>query len=111
LKKKNAKYYGIREQLENDIRISRPQLGLKADYKNSRSAAIQLFCISCMGGSRSDAAKCTSYVCPLWPLEFKSSRGNRPENVVPSREQYETMIGDSVSDKQREAGRRLAKNE
>lgn len=94
--------------MENEVRVTRPQLGLKADHKNSRSAAIQLFCIACMGGNRSDAASCTSYQCPLWPLEFKKTRGERPEGEVPTEEQYETLIDSTVSKKQREAGRKLA---
>lgn len=93
--------------VENDVRVARPNLGLKADHQNSRSAAIQLFCISCMGGNRKDAAECKSYNCPLWPLEFKSSRGKRPEGIVPTEEQYQKLIDATVTDAKREAGRKL----
>ena len=94
--------------MENEVRLTRPQLGLKADHKNSRSAGIELFCIGCMGGSKSDAAKCPTHSCPLWGLEFKKTRGSRPEGHVPTEAQYQEMIDATVSTKQREAGRKLA---
>lgn len=94
--------------MENEIRLTRPHLALKADHQNSRSAAIQMFCITCLGGNRSDAAQCKIYACPLWALEFKKTRGERPEGEVPTEKQYKDMIAASVSPKQREAGKKLA---
>ena len=104
---KYLKKHNLPGTVENDVRVARPNLGLKADHQNSRSAAIQLFCISCMGGNRKDAAECKSYNCPLWALEFKSTRGKRPEGSVPTEKQYEELIDSTVSDAKREAGRKL----
>jgi hypothetical protein len=103
------KKLGLSHTVENEVRVKRPQLCFKADYGKSRSAAIQMFCIICMGDNRTDAAHCKSYDCPLWSLEFKKTRGLRPKGYVPTEEQYQDMTNASVSDKQREAGKRLAK--
>lgn len=96
----------LRPCLENEVRISRPQLGQKADYCGSRTAAIQIFCLSCMGGSRSDVVACQSYSCPLWQFRPGSKKGVRPAGI-PTTDQYKALIDASVSDKQREAGRKL----
>ena len=63
-----------------------------------------------MGGSRADAAVCNLYTCHLWPLEFKKTRGERPQGQVPTEKQYDEMIEASVSPQQREAGRKLAED-
>jgi hypothetical protein len=107
---KTEKYlqkHNLPQTVENDVRVARPNLGLKADHKNSRSAAIQLFCISCMGGSRKDAAECKSYDCPLWALEFKATRGERPAGIVPTEKQYEELIESTISQAKRDAGKKL----
>ena len=103
--KKTAKY-NLRPCLENDMRMARPQLGLKADYCGSRTAAIQLFCLTCMGGSRNDVVACQSFSCPLWQFRPGSKKSEKPLGI-PSEPQYKEVIDASVSDKQREAGRRL----
>jgi hypothetical protein len=97
---------GIRQCVENEVRVARPQLGCKADYSGSRTAAIHTFCLSCMGGNRADVVACQSFVCPLWQFRPGSEKGTRPPGI-PTREQYQTMINASVSDAQREAGRKL----
>jgi len=33
---------------ENDVRVKNPKDGFKADYEGSRSAAIEIFCTSCL---------------------------------------------------------------
>lgn len=103
--KKVAKY-NLRPCLENEMRVSRPQLGNKADYGGGRAAAIQLFCLSCMGGSRADVVACGSYSCPLWQFRPGGKKGKQPPGI-PTEAQYKEMIDASVSDKQREAGKKL----
>jgi hypothetical protein len=98
--------YNLKPRLENEMRVSRPQLGKKADYAGSRTAAIQLFCLSCMGGCRADVVACASYSCPLWQFRPGGKKGVRPAGI-PTAEQYDEMIDDSVSAKQRAAGRKL----
>lgn len=103
--KKIAKL-NLRPCLENEVRVSRPQLGQKADYCGGRKAAIQLFCLSCVGGIRADVVACQSFSCPLWQFRPGSKKGVRPPGI-PTDTQYQEMIDASVSDKQREAGRKL----
>jgi len=102
--------YNLTNRLENEMRVSYPQRGLKADYQGSRTAAIQLFCLSCMGGCRADVVACTSKSCPLWQFRPGGKKGVRPPGI-PSEADYSEMIDDSVSDKQREAGRKLRKED
>jgi hypothetical protein len=103
--KKIAKY-GLRQCVENEVRVTRPQLGHKADYCGSRTAAIHTFCLTCMGGSRADVVACQSSSCPLWQFRPGGKKGVRPPGI-PTKEQYKEMIDASVSDAQREAGKKL----
>ena len=103
--KKVAKY-NLRPCLENEMRMARPQLGHKADYCGSRTAAIHLMCLACMGGSRSEVVACQSFSCPLWQFRPGGKKGVRPTGL-PTEDQYKHLIDASVSDKQREAGRKL----
>lgn len=103
---KRIQKYNLRQCVENEVRVMRPQLGNKADYGGSRTAAIHSFCLSCMGGSRADVVECKSYSCPLWQFRPGSTKGTRPPGI-PTREQYKEMIDASVSKAQREAGRKL----
>jgi hypothetical protein len=59
-----------------------------------------------MGGNRSDVVACKSYSCPLWQFRPGGKKGVQPPGI-PTAEQYKTLINAKVSDKQREAGRRL----
>lgn len=43
---------------------------LRERSRESRSSAVRLFCIDCMGGSRGDARSCDSRECALWPHAF-----------------------------------------
>ena len=103
--KKIAKYQ-LSQRVENEVRVSRPQLGYKADYCGSRTAAIQAFCLSCMGGSRNDVVACISFSCPLWQFRPGGKKGVQPPGI-PSEAQYKEMINANVSAKQRAAGRKL----
>jgi len=44
----------------------------------TRSAAIKLFCIECMGGSRKDAANCETQDCFLWKFRPGQSMPQTP---------------------------------
>lgn len=103
---KKIKKYQLSPRVENEVRVSRPQLGYKADYCGSRTAAIQVFCLSCMGGSRNDVVACQSFSCPLWQFRPGGKKGILPPGI-PSEAQYQEMIDASVSDAQREAGKKL----
>lgn len=102
--------YNLSPRVENEVRVSRPQMGCKADYGGGRAAAIHLFCIGCMGGNRNDAAACQSFSCPLWQFRPGSKKGVRPPGI-PTEAQYKEMIDDSVSQKQRDAGKKLRDGE
>lgn len=107
---KKIEKYQLYPRVENEVRVSRPQLGLKGDYCGGRTAAIHMFCLSCMGGNRSDVVACNSYSCSLWQFRPGSKKGVRPPGI-PTEEQYKEMIDASVSAKQRAAGRKLRKKD
>ena len=94
---------------ENDVRVKNPKDGIKADYEGSRSSAIEIFCTSCFGGSRSDARNCKSYVCPLWRYRPGSDKSEAPNGHIPSKTEYETLINKlEVPDGRVAQGKRLA---
>lgn len=103
---KKIEQLGLVNRLEIEMRIQHPQRGQKADYAGSRTAAIQLFCLSCMGGCRADVVTCKSFSCPLWQFRPGSKKGVRPPGI-PTAAQYKEMIDKKVSDKQRAAGKKL----
>lgn len=61
------------KHLRDEMRLRLPILTEKATW--SRRAAMQLFCIECMGGSSHDAAGCQERGCWLHPHSFKAQRG------------------------------------
>lgn len=89
---------------ENIIREKRPSRGIEADYKNSRKAAIDLFCLNCVGLNKTDGTQisavegCKSYSCPLWPFRPGKGPKDRPDGVVPTVEEYEEMIKNKGKD-------------
>lgn len=76
------------------LRRKYPAVGRKADHENSRSNAIKLFCLGCVGGSRSEVASCTGYDCPLWPFRPYGDTGARPDGVVPTADEYREWAPD-----------------
>ena len=79
--------------VENTVRLKNPKEALSADYGGSRSAAIELFCESCMGGSRSEASNCKAYTCNLWKYRPGSSKHDSPPpGNIPSKEEIEKAI-------------------
>jgi len=95
-----------------DLRKKHPKRGLQIDYKNGRTAAIELFCLHCMGGGPDAAASakaCQSYTCPLWRFRYGATKGQIPPITLPTQEWYQKKIDASVSDAKREHGRKMGK--
>jgi hypothetical protein len=93
---------------EDMVRIKNPGKALSADYEKSRANAIDLFCYTCVGGSKKEAADCRSPMCFLWPFRPNATSTVRPPGVVPTLPQYERLLDAKTSDAQREAGNKLA---
>lgn len=72
----------------DELRRKLPGLGRKADYENSRQAAIDLACLECTVGARAAIADCGCPACPLWPFRPYGDNRTRPDGVVPTLEQY-----------------------
>lgn len=53
------------ETFGEEVRRKYPTMVARA--RENRIAGIRMFCIECMGGSRSDAVNCTKDDCFLWP--------------------------------------------
>lgn len=83
----------------DELRLSRPKLGLKADYKGSAKSAIRLACLECMGGSRRDVAGCATQECALWPFRFGSGNEKRTRVCIPTQEWYESTLSESADGK------------
>jgi len=77
------------EGITNSIRRKRPAMALAADHGNSRAKAIEMHCITCMGGNRNDAANCGSQECALYVHAYGRERS---DGVVPSAAEYQKMI-------------------
>lgn len=95
------------EQLEQQLRKKRPALTFKADYKNSRSAAIRAYCLSCMNNQPGEVSKCSSVECFLWPFRHGTKPEVRPTGKVLSEEEYQEVLDGSVSDAKREHARKM----
>lgn len=89
-----SKYSG---QVENQLRIQRPQIALKADYQQSAEHAIHLACMTCMAGSYREIGACKSYKCPLWSFRPGNCNKELPEDAIPSREEYEVLLATNES--------------
>jgi hypothetical protein len=97
------------QSVESACRGKYSKLGLQTDYNNSRSAAIHLFCLICMGGdedARTLAKACQSYECPLWQFRPGAIKNMKPTGI-PSQEDYEQAIEAKVSPERREWGKKL----
>ena len=96
----------MKDHYTNDIRLKKPSMALKADYENSRSAAIHLMCLSCMEGTSSSVNECTDQVCPLWSYR-KNGISKVTISCIPSKDTLERLKEDKTSDAKREQGRKL----
>jgi hypothetical protein len=81
-----------KDRIEYRIRLKRPHIALECDYGSGRKAAINLMCLSCMGGSISGVSGCKSYSCPLWRFRPNPLSVNRPKDIIPSKEELEILI-------------------
>lgn len=80
--------------LAYELRLKHPRRGIQADYKNGRTAAIELFCLECMGGQPGLVSNCQSFRCPLWRFRPGSSKLVRPIGCVPTEEEYKELLKD-----------------
>jgi len=64
------------EDLQQDLRdeILTKFVGGAEKIKTSRSFAVKLHCVECVGGSSREAKGCTSSKCFLWPHAFGRGR-------------------------------------
>lgn len=79
-------------RFELEMRQKYPKSGYNCDYKNSKSHAIRLFCLTCMGGSVSLVSSCKSYDCPLWKHRPNAATIKLPDGIIPTQEEYKTLI-------------------
>ena len=91
-----------------ELRLKKPSLGLKTDYENSRKAAIELFCLDCVGGERKIAVSCSCTSCPLWQFRPGAIKGVKPDGI-PTKEQYLELTETAKSPAQVAHGKKLAK--
>ena len=63
--------------------IARKYPSKAARAKTVPSAAVWVFCLQCMGGSRKDAGECEARECALWPHRPGTSRATRKALETP----------------------------
>ena len=84
----------LKRMYVNTRRLQYPARGLKMDYENSRSTAIEEKCRDCM--QERNCSQCTSPECPLFPYRPGADDPNatqrRPGIDVPAREHYLELI-------------------
>ena len=69
---------GMPKTTRDELVKQYPKLAEK-QRKGSRSAAVVLNCIECMGGEYNEAANCTTRACFLWPFGPAALRIKRRE--------------------------------
>ena len=69
--------------LRDDLREKYIGLSRKADHEASRSSAVRLFCLECMGGSLAEVKDCQTQACFLWPYRNNSCNTQRDPGIVP----------------------------
>jgi len=96
--------------VENDVRLARPTVAVKADHGSSLRSAVDLNCRACVGneGYRDAIKNCPDHVCFFWAHRPYADTKTRPEGVIPTEAEYKTLCEESVTDAQREQGARLA---
>ncbi len=79
---------------ENELREKFPGQAMKADYENSRAAAIDLNCKACAGSSM-EARRCTTFTCFFHPFRPGADSGpKRPEGAVPTAAHYAQLLSE-----------------
>ena len=83
-----------KNNVENSVRLSDPKAAMACDYEGSRSAAIDLFCESCMGGQKSLVKECRAYSCSLWKYRpgGDGKHSFSPAGNIPSKEELDKAI-------------------
>lgn len=119
--------------LANYLRQRYLRIAFKADYKKSRAAAVKLHCLECGGGQRIEAKECPRMECFLWPYRTGSyekrptlleiaklqdalvkdpKKHHKYEHLnlaeIPTEDYYTSEIEDSITEAQRENGKRLS---
>lgn len=79
-------------KFEYELRLKDPNRALKADYENSRSAAIDLHCRACVGGSVAEVGNCNDQLCALWKYRPGSGNKVRSKDSIPTKETYLYLI-------------------
>ena len=72
-------------RLIQEIRAKRPALAKRAE-NGSKSAAIRLFCLECMGGSPYDVRACKTRECPLFWYRMPGKKWREAEEDAGSAE-------------------------
>lgn len=91
------------ERVSDTLRAAMPARASKADHGSSLRAAVDLKCLECAGGVRSEVEKCEVMRCFLWPHRPYQDERQRPASMVPSAEDYERMADAKLTDAQRAA--------
>lgn len=78
------------------LRRRYPARARGADHERSKTNAIHLHCLECMGGSRKQVGACDVVSCFFWPFRPYGER-SRPEGVVPTEDEYDDLCAARVS--------------
>lgn len=65
---KRSEADALGNHLRDELRQRKPMMAERA--QTSRSAAIRLFCLECMGGNAASVRECTQKTCFLWPYRM-----------------------------------------
>lgn len=71
----------IDSYLKQSVPISQRNKYKKAVAGSSRVAAMEVFCVECMGWVATEVKNCEAFTCPLWPYRavFRRSLDQSPE--------------------------------
>lgn len=87
----------------DELRAKKPAKACAADHENSRAAAIELHCETCIG-SIHEAAQCPALKCFLWPYRPGTGSATRLPGAVPTVDEYAEMRP-TLTDEERAAVR------
>lgn len=96
--------------VDNTVRLADPKAAMACDYEGSRSAAIDLFCESCMGGQKSLVKGCKAFSCSLWKYRpgGEGKHVSPPKGSIPSKEELEKAIAKQpINEARKEWGKKL----
>lgn len=100
------------KELIDELRKKNLNTAYQADVLYSRKAEIKLFCLECSGGSKKILRECPTTECPLWIFRLGTpiQRTEEQSNNIPKKEYYVYEIQESITDADREAGKKLCLN-